>query len=70
MRVTEQAEVFLGPSLKIDDPERPYDETGPTLSEVFDEIIATIPPDELAKAPRDGSERAHHYVLKARGLLR
>ena len=32
------------------------------ISDVFAEIMADVPPDELAKLPKDGASQVDHYV--------
>ncbi len=33
-----------------------------SLLELFDEAIAALPPEEVAKWPRDGAEEHDHYI--------
>lgn len=32
------------------------------ISEIFAEIMADVPPEELAKLPKDGARQVDHYV--------
>ncbi len=32
------------------------------ISDVFAEIMADVPPEELAKIPRDGASQVDHYI--------
>lgn len=42
-----------------------YNASAKPIWEEFDEIVATIPPEELAQLPRDGAEHHDRYVKRA-----
>jgi len=57
LRLTEVSQILLLP-----EGETPYDYSAKPIWEAIDEIIATIPPEEFEKVPRDGAEQHDHYI--------